>query len=129
MEKPRVNFWAVFYFSLWTVPMLILCIWSIRDGWFPSEKILLKHPYPADTFYAFNKTLSVISGGFSFLATTPIWIWAFGGRKPWVWTTTLVFIAIGLANNPIMGIPILLFWIKENNKAYYGKTRHSRSGV
>jgi len=89
----------------------------------------MKHPDPADTFYAFNKTLSVISGGFSFLATTPIWIMVFGGRQPWVWTTTLVFIAIGLVNNPIMGIPVLLFWVKENNKTYYGKVRYSRLGA
>lgn len=28
----------------WTMAMVILCLWSVRDGWFPTQKVLEKHP-------------------------------------------------------------------------------------
>jgi multidrug resistance efflux pump len=76
---------------------------------------------PADTFYAFNKTLALLSGILAALATIPAWIIIFGKNKSWVWMTALIFIALGIPNNLLMGVPILIFWVKKNNKAYYGK--------
>ena len=121
MKRPQVHIWTIIYFILGTAPFLFLCLWAIKDAWFPSEIVMQKHPDPFDHFYLFNKSLSVFSGVLVLLATIPIWIMALGKRKPWVWITTLVFIAIGITNNPLMGIPILIFWIKDNNKAYYEK--------
>jgi len=121
MNKPKVNNWATAYFILNLLPILLMCFWAIADGWFPSDKVLLKHPLSDDNFYLFNKSLAAFTGTFCILATIPIWILALCKRKPWVWITTLVFIAIGITNNPFMGIPILIFWIKDNNKKYYGK--------
>lgn len=98
-----------------------MCFWAVADGWFPSEKVLLKHPASDDAFYLFNQSLAVFTATLCVVATSPIWIMAFGKRRSWVWVTTLVFIAIGITSNPFMGIPILIFWIKDNNKEYYGK--------
>ncbi|NCC51407.1 MAG: hypothetical protein EOM20_09350 [Spartobacteria bacterium] len=42
------------------VVMLVLCIWAVLDGWFPSEKVLERHPDPTDGFYLFNKSLAII---------------------------------------------------------------------
>lgn len=121
MKRPNVHIWTIVYFFLNLAPFLLLCLWAVKDGWFPSERVLLKHPDPIDHFYAFNQSLAVISAGLALLATTPIWIMVFGKRKSWVWLTTLVFIALGIPNNPLVGVPVLIFWINDKNKAYYGK--------
>lgn len=121
MKRPRVHIWTFIYFFLGTASFLFLCLWSIKDGWFPSEIVLRKHPDPSDHFYLFNQSLSVYSGVLFLLATIPIWIMAFGKSRSWVWITTLVFIALGIPNNPLMGIPVLIFWVKDRNKEYYGQ--------
>ncbi|MEC8753239.1 MAG: biotin/lipoyl-binding protein [Verrucomicrobiota bacterium] len=28
-----------------SVIFFLLCIWAIKDGWFPSDKVMKKHPY------------------------------------------------------------------------------------
>ncbi len=101
--------------------MLLLCLWAVKDGWFPSEKVLIRHPETEDQFYIFNQLLAYVSGVLAIIATFPAWLVVFGKRKSWVWTTALVFIALGIPNNLLMGIPILIFWIKDDNKEYYGK--------
>jgi hypothetical protein len=40
--------------------LFLLSLWFIRDGWFPTAGILEKHPDPQDSFYLFNKSMSVI---------------------------------------------------------------------
>lgn len=37
----------------WSMGLLALCLWAVKDGWFPSED-MVKHQ-------AFNKTLAMIS--------------------------------------------------------------------
>jgi multidrug resistance efflux pump len=242
MKRPQVHIWTIIYLFLNTIPLLLLCLWAMRDAWFPTEKILSKHPQefpvtvsvsgviedipvkigeevsdstpliklhsrryeeavtaakeayalakrgneeqahsaldslvmakedlsrttvrgsdftlktshgdeplhgtvletmvspasfveagdvvmlvePADTFYVFNKTLTLLSGILAALATIPAWIVIFGKNKSWVWMTTLIFIALGIPNNLLLGIPVLIFWIKNNNKEYYGKLK------
>ena len=123
MKRPQVHIWTILYFLLGTAPFLLLCLWAVKDGWFPSEKVLMKHPDPSDHFYSFNQSLAVISGLLAFAATLPAWIVILGKQKSWVWMTTLVFIAIGMTQNALLGIPILIFWIRDSNKSYYGQVQ------
>lgn len=51
----------------------------------------------------------------------PAWILLLADRKPWVWTATLIFLSLGICGNPLMGIPILIFWVHDSNKEYYGR--------
>lgn len=106
-----------------------MCLWAIKDGWFPSEKVLIRHPETDANFYLFNQSLTYISGVLTIVATAPAWIVIFGKNKSWVWMTTLIFIALGIPNNLVMGIPILIFWIKDNNKEYYGKLNNPNQRV
>jgi hypothetical protein len=49
-------------FLMWAVILLVLGLWAVRDGWFPSAATLLKHPIDTDTnFYLFNKSLAFLS--------------------------------------------------------------------
>ena len=42
--------------------------WAVRDGWFPSEKVLQKHPDPSSGFYLFNKVMAIGTGlGLAFM--------------------------------------------------------------
>ena len=48
----------------WSIGLLLLGLWCLKDGWYPSPSVLLKHPLNDPThsnFYLFNKSLSVIS--------------------------------------------------------------------
>lgn len=46
----------------------------------------------------------------------------FLGRKPWVWIYHLVMICLGIpAGFLIASIPLLIFWLKPEVKAYYGR--------
>jgi hypothetical protein len=49
-------------FLLWTLLLLAIGIWAVKDGWFPSADMLLKHPPDRDAnFYIFNKSLAFLS--------------------------------------------------------------------
>ncbi len=49
-------------FLYWAVGLLLLGLWCVRDGWFPSGDTLLKHPLDtAASFYLFNKSLALLS--------------------------------------------------------------------
>ena len=120
MKKPGVNIWALIYYLLILVPVFLMGLWAVKDGWFPSERVLLKHPDSTDPFYSFNQLLAYFCGLFVLVGILPIGLMLSGPRKPWVWTALLIFICFGFLINPLAGIPILLYWIKENNKQYYG---------
>ena len=44
----------------WSLGLLVLGLWSVKDGWFPSAGVMQAHP-PGDHFYAFNKSLAILS--------------------------------------------------------------------
>lgn len=49
-------------FFYWSIAMLALGLWSIKDGWFPSEaKITSKTLQELQNFQLFNKSLAAIS--------------------------------------------------------------------
>jgi hypothetical protein len=52
-------------YLMWALILLALAAWCVKDGWFPSEAVLLKHPLEAtehSNFYMFNKSLALLSG-------------------------------------------------------------------
>lgn len=49
-------------FMIWGIVLLLLGIWCVMDGWFPSESTVTAHPLDkASSFYAFNKSLAILS--------------------------------------------------------------------
>ena len=49
-------------FLVWALILLAIGVWAVKDGWFPSEATLLKHPLDKNTsFYLFNKSLAFLS--------------------------------------------------------------------
>ncbi len=120
MKRPNVHAWAIVHFILETAPFLLLYLWAVKDGWYPSEKVLAKHPDPADAFYAFNQSLAFVCGILSLLAILiPTGLLLLGPRRPWMWTAMLVVIALSIPYDPLIGILVLILWLKESNKAYY----------
>ena len=52
-------------FKIWSVVLLALFAWAVRDGWFPSPSKIELHGPPSsstDHFYPFNRTLAVLAG-------------------------------------------------------------------
>ena len=129
MNRPKINSWAKFFFILNALVFLGLMAWAIKDGWFPSERVLVKHPNPTDQFYAFNKMLTFMVIPFFIINAYPAWLLIKKRREPWVWTTLLVFICLNLFNSLLIYSPLLIFWIKNNNKEYYGKLKYPQPVV
>ena len=121
MNRPSINIVVQFFSVVATLMMLALCVWAIRDAWFPTEIILQKHPDPNDHFYLVNRQLTFFAGALSVVAFLPALIISKGEGKPWVWNTILALLIISIFGNPILGIILLIFWVKEKNKQYYGK--------
>lgn len=55
----------------WSIGLLILCIWCIRDGWYPPESKIEKYPeVPTEfwslaldyEFYRFNRVTAILTG-------------------------------------------------------------------
>jgi hypothetical protein len=54
-------------FMIWSIGLALLCIWAIRDGWFPTEAKITAYgppdnPNPGAHFYSFNQSLAYLSG-------------------------------------------------------------------
>ena len=49
-------------FLMWSLILLAIGLWAVKDAWFPSDATLLKHPLDKDAnFYLFNKSLAFLS--------------------------------------------------------------------
>jgi len=57
----------------WSVGLALLAVWSLRDGWAGTwhemglgalvSNVLREHPdYPGDSFYMFNRILTIMTG-------------------------------------------------------------------
>ena len=47
-------------FLYWSLGLLVMGLWCVKDGWFPSVAVLQKHP-TGDDFYLFNKSLAILT--------------------------------------------------------------------
>ena len=49
-------------FLIWAVVLLVFGLWCVKDGWFPTDSVLAKHPMDQDAnFFLFNKSLAILS--------------------------------------------------------------------
>jgi len=54
-------------YLIWSAVLALLCVWAIRDGWFPPPSKIAAHgtmdnPNPGDHFYSFNHSLAYLAG-------------------------------------------------------------------
>jgi hypothetical protein len=63
IDKPLITKIVRVMFVIGCFLATIFCIWAIRDGWFPSDAVLRRHPDPSDTFYLFNKSFAIVRSG------------------------------------------------------------------
>jgi multidrug resistance efflux pump len=61
MAKGRFNIHGTKDFLVMAVFCGFLCIWSIRDAWFPTEKILKKHPREIEVSFKVSGVVKNIS--------------------------------------------------------------------
>ncbi len=47
-------------FLVASIGLLLLCLWAVRDGWFPTQSILEKHPQTAQTMFEAPGTVEEI---------------------------------------------------------------------
>ena len=127
MNRPAVNIVVQFFAAVSMFIMLALCVWAIRDGWFPTEAILIRHPDPDDMFYLYNRQLALWSGVLAIVSITPIALISRGGGRPGVWNLILGLLILSALVNPLVGIILIIFWCQQNNRAYYGKGQGLRA--
>ena len=49
-------------FLIWALILLVLGLWCVKDGWYPTVDVLKDHPMDKDaSFYLFNKSLAILS--------------------------------------------------------------------
>lgn len=67
--------------------------------------------------------LGVIMGGLGFVLMVAFAAALFLPQRPWVWVYDLVLIAIGLTScvTMIATIPLLIYWIKPETRAWFGR--------
>lgn len=67
--------------------------------------------------------MGIVYGLIGLIFFLPFAIALFLPRKPWVWVYSLVLIIIGLMGCPTVfaSVPLLIFWLKPETKAYFGR--------
>ncbi len=75
-----------------------------------------------------DQTLSSVIGAFLLMLSLVLLVACFLPfvlkPRPWLWIYHLVIICLGLTSPCFMpfSIPLLVFWIKPETKAFYGKS-------
>ena len=68
------------------------------------------------------KLLGGIYSCLGFALTIPVIAAFFLPNKPWVWVYHLVMICVGMTGcTVVFSIPLLIFWLKPEVKAWFGK--------
>ena len=117
MKKPAVNNVVKVLFLISGVMWIYICLWSLRDAYFPTESILQKHPPSSDGFYAFNKVLALVS---TFIGTV-LFLLAkklnrpYGSKKLWY---VVMLIHLVVLIHPI-ALLVFVFWCSKKNRAYH----------
>lgn len=115
LETPSVYKWFVVYCVL----MALLYMTTVVMGmWF-----IYFEPDPKMDA-AESKIMGSVMIALGIVFSVPYAIAPFLPRQSWVWTFGLVLICIGLTSTcclPVC-IPLLIFWLKPEMKAFYGRT-------
>lgn len=122
MPTPGVVKWYRFYAAFLTAVYFILfaaCMVGLYFGLRASPGFWREADMPPFLGYAYLVLfglMSLVLGG-GFLASF------FIPRKSWAWTYHIVLICLGLSSACFIPIcvPLLVFWLRPETKAYFGK--------
>lgn len=120
--KPTVITWFKVYAIVMAIIYLMVLLAGIGLFAFPNlapEEFATGSPDEKIMVYIYG-VVFVVLGAALFVA------YLFGvilKPKPWVWIFNMVLICIGLSGCPTLfaSIPLLIFWLKPETKAYYGR--------
>lgn len=82
--------------------------------------------FPEESITEEDRLMFPIMGGvymvMGLITTIPFFIAALTKQKSWQWVYNLVIICLGLTTcSLVFAIPLLIFWLKPECKAYYGR--------
>lgn len=117
-DRPDVYLWLLVYCGL--MAMLYLCIMGMGLAGFAAVFL--------DEGMSEEDRITVPIGGAVLVAIglalcTAFMLPFFVPRRPWVWIYDLVLICLGMTSVCTMPfcIPLLIFWLKPETKAYFGR--------
>jgi hypothetical protein len=116
-EPPKAIWWfKVYCWALCTIYALLIV--GLLLFFLTGPRWADFHPKTEDWIAAGG--LTVICLGCLALCAVPLFV----QPRPWVWVYSLVIICFGLTSGCVMfaSIPLLIFWVKPDVKAYYGST-------
>lgn len=113
-QTPPVYRWFVAYCMLMALLYLATAVMGIAFMFVEPE---------ADMSAAEQRIMSVVFLVVGLVFFVPFAAAPFLPRQSWVWVFGLVLICLGLSSACCLpvGIPLLIFWLKPEMKAYYGK--------
>jgi len=114
-ETPKVIAWFKAYSALF-VAIYLACAAS-------SLIFFLMEPSELDTTDAGAIVMGVMLLGIGLVLASAFVLPFFLKPRPWVWIYNLVLICIGLTSPCCMpaSIPLLIYWLKPEVKAYFGR--------
>ena len=115
LETPSVYKWFVVYCILMALLYMATAVMGIGFMYFEPD------PKMDDAEAKIMGSVMIVLG---LVFCVPYAIAPFLPRQSWVWTFGLVLICIGLTSAcclPVC-IPLLIFWLKPEMKAFYGRT-------
>jgi hypothetical protein len=117
--KPGVVTWYRVYCGLMALMYFAVAALGIVGLFFQKE--MTSGPDPMPPFVALFMCLLWLALGLAFAAifVAPFFI----PPRPWAWIYHLVLIAIGMTSPCCMpaSIPLLIFWLKQDTRAYFGR--------
>jgi hypothetical protein len=113
--KPAVWNWYVAYCALLAALYLLVIIMGFV--------FLVFEPTDRDMSPGEARIMGVIFIVVGLVLFVPFASGPFLPRRPWAWIFGLVLICIGLTSACCLpaAVPLLIYWLKPDNKAYFGK--------
>lgn len=116
MSKPRVVKW----FKVYCWILAVLYVLTIPM----SLVFLIVSPEELEMPWIVARAVGGILLILDVLLITASLLGAFLSPRPWVWIYGLILICLGMTSACFLPIciPLLIFWIRQETKAYYGRT-------
>jgi hypothetical protein len=115
MHAPAVWNWYRVYAGLMAVMYLVLLVGGTTVPLWAPEEVDADDPPP----WAISLIVGCVSLPFAAAYVAAFFL----PLKPWAWVYHLVLICVGLTSACCMAasIPLLIFWIKPEARAYFGR--------
>ncbi len=119
--KPQVVIWYTVYCSCFLVLYVLTAVGGVALALFASEIAANSPELNKDAERVGNLIMGVGLTIISVLLCFVFLVGLIAPRKKWGWIYGFIPIAIGLTSPCCMpaSIPLLLFWLKENNKRWF----------